>query len=124
MTGEPARGRGYPGTTVAAAALATVVAPVLSLIAALFLLGRERDDTKRRGLRTWAWASGGWIGVQVLAAVVIALVVWNGSSAAKTDTAGPCVGGPKLDADGRTRPDGKTVFPCEISGTATVDLGK
>ena len=119
MTDASAPERGYPGATVAAAALGTLFFP---LIAALFLVGRERDDDKRRSLRTWAWASGGWIGFQILVFAIAAAAIFNGSSATKTDTTGPCVGGPQTDKPATVGADGKAVFPCAISGTATVKV--
>ena len=70
---------GYAGATVAAAALMTFCFPVISLIAALFLLGRERVEAKRRALRTWAWASAGWILLQVVIVVGLLAAVTSGS---------------------------------------------
>ena len=70
----------FPGTTVAAAALATIFFPLLSLIAALCLLGRERGEARRSQLRTWAWAAGAWIGLQVAFFFLILLLFAVGSS--------------------------------------------
>jgi hypothetical protein len=120
---QPARA-GYPGSSVAAAALATVFFPVLSLIAALFLIGRVDDPARRRDLRTWAWASAGWILAQIAVFLLFALAVFSGSSSGSSGVKGPCVGGPDLGQRGIVRPDGSTVLPCAISGTATVTLGK
>ena len=69
---------GYPGTTVAAAALATVAFPLISLIVALFLVGGQPNERKRSQLRMWAWASGGLIVVWVL--LVLGLVGVSGGS--------------------------------------------
>lgn len=117
--GGEARDEDYPGSTVAAAVLATLFFPLLSLIAALFLHGRETNPAKKRSLRTWAIASGGWIVVQLLLAVLAfaAMTTTTGD-----ETSGPCQGGPAIGAAGEERPDGTTVFPCEISGSATVRL--
>jgi hypothetical protein len=120
---SPAR-RGYPGSNVAAAVIATLFFPVLSLIAALVLLGREADDERRRDLRTWAWSSGGWIAVQAIVFVAIAAVLASSSGAAKVDRSGPCVGGPELGKSATVRADGTAVVPCSISGTATITVGK
>jgi hypothetical protein len=66
--GSAAPDTGYNGPAVAAAVLATVFFPLIALIAALLLQGNETDPHKRAQLRTWAWASGGWL---VLGAVVM-----------------------------------------------------
>jgi hypothetical protein len=111
--------RAYPGSTVAAAVLATLFFPVLSLIAALLLMGRERDSLKRADLRRWAWLSGGWIACQVIVFAIVAAVVFS-SASTSVDRSGPCVGGPEPGASAEIRPDGTAVLPCAISGTATI----
>jgi hypothetical protein len=65
---------GYPGAAVAGAALATVFFPFIAVIAALLLQGNESDPRKRAQLRTWAWASGGWLLFGVVVAVVLSLI--------------------------------------------------
>ena len=50
-------GTGYGGASVAGAVLATLFFPLISLIAALLLLGGQTDPRKRSQLRTWAWVS-------------------------------------------------------------------
>jgi len=62
---------GYNGAAVAAAVLGTLFFPLIALIAALILQGNESDPRKKAQLRTWAWASGGWL----LFAAVVALVL-------------------------------------------------
>jgi hypothetical protein len=37
---------------------------------------------------------------------------------------GPCVGGPEVGEDATVCPDGTAVFPCSISGTATITVDK
>jgi hypothetical protein len=69
-----AEGPGYSGAAVAGAALATLCFPFISLIAALLLQGGQSDPRKRSQLRTWAWASGGWLAFGVLVTVLLALV--------------------------------------------------
>ena len=54
-------GDGYSGAAVAGAVLGTFLLPFLALIAALVLQGGQPDPAKRTQLRTWAWASGGWL---------------------------------------------------------------
>jgi hypothetical protein len=119
---EPRRDTGgYPGATVAAAALATLFFPLLSLIAALFLYGAESNPVRRNALRSWALASGAWIVVQLIVAVALFAAVWAGSTS-EVDRSGPCIGGPEIGSVGTPRDDGTTVFPCSISGTATVTV--
>ena len=67
-------GSGYSGASVAGAVLATLFFPFIALIAALLLLGGQTDPRKRSQLRTWAWVSGGWIALDVVVAVFLALV--------------------------------------------------
>lgn len=67
-------GTGYEGVAVAGAVLATVFFPFISLIAALLLQGGQSDPRKRAQLRTWAWASGGWLAFGVVIVVVLSLV--------------------------------------------------
>lgn len=67
-------GAGYPGAAVAGAVLATVFFPFIALIAALLLQGSQTDLQKRAQLRTWAWASGGWLAFGAVLAVLLALV--------------------------------------------------
>jgi hypothetical protein len=110
---------GYPGSTIAAAVLATVFFPLLSLIAALFLHGRETNPVKKSSLRTWAFASAGWMAAQLVLAVVLFAVATSGSG---VDTSGPCQGGPAIGVAGDERPDGTTVFPCEFGGSVTLTL--
>lgn len=65
---------GYSGAPVAGAVLATLCFPFISLIVALLLQGGQTDPRKRSQLRTWAWASAGWLVFGVLVAVLLALV--------------------------------------------------
>ena len=70
-------GAGYPGAAVAGAVLATLCFPLISLIAALLLQGSQTDSRKRSQLRTWAWASGGWLAFGAVVGVLLALVAWH-----------------------------------------------
>jgi hypothetical protein len=119
----PEEGFGYPGTTVAAALLATLFFPVISLIVALLLVGNQQDPTKRRALRTWAWAAGGWLALQALIALILILSIAT-SAGTQTDRSGPCVGGPEIGAAGKDISGNGTKFviPCSISGTTTVKV--
>src|SRR3954447_25211643 len=62
---------GYNGAAVAGAVLATFFFPLIALVAALLLLGGQRNPSKRASLRMWAWVSGGWILLQVVIALVL-----------------------------------------------------
>jgi hypothetical protein len=121
--------RAYPSSTVAAAAVATLFFPVISLIAALFLLGNERDPGKRSMLRTWALAAGGFLALQALF-VVLAFVAWSSGGGSdvgqiqRIDRGGPCVGGPEIAATGTDISGNGTKFrvPCTGGGTTIVDF--
>jgi hypothetical protein len=69
-------GVGYTGASVAGAVLATLFFPFISLIAALLLLGAQTDPAKRSQLRTWAWASGGWLLFGIVVFAVLASVTF------------------------------------------------
>jgi hypothetical protein len=72
--GSAASDSGYNGAAVAGAMLATVFFPIIALIAALILQGNEPDSRKKAQLRTWAWASGGWLVFGTVITVVLASV--------------------------------------------------
>lgn len=65
---------GYPGAAVAGAVLATLCFPFIALIVALLLQGGQTDPRRRAQLRTWAWASAGWLVFGVAVTVLLALV--------------------------------------------------
>ena len=83
MVGEPhgalAEQEGYAGATVAAAALMTLFFPIISLIVALFLLGRERNPSKKSSLRTWAVATAVWLVLWILIGIGLVVAVGSGS---------------------------------------------
>jgi hypothetical protein len=116
--GEPLRQDEYPTSTVIGAALATLFFPLVSLIVALVLMGRQRSERKRAQLKTWAWASAGWIVLQLVMAVVLLAAV--SSSGGPVDRSGPCVGGPKIGADGTSTDGVNFVVPCAGGGTTTM----
>jgi hypothetical protein len=66
---EPER---YTGAEIAGAVLFTLLFPLIGLIAALILLNRESNPTKRSSLRSWAWVSGGLMVLDILVLVVLA----------------------------------------------------
>ena len=63
---------GYSTGAVAAAAIGTVLFPLIAFIAALILRSGQTDPAKRAQLRTWAWISGVWLVVGVVGAVLLA----------------------------------------------------
>ena len=65
---------GYSGGAIAGAVVGTLLFPFISLIVALVLQGGQTDLRKREQLRTWAWASGGWLLFGVVVSVTLALV--------------------------------------------------
>jgi hypothetical protein len=117
--------RAYPSSTLAAAAVATLFFPVISLIAALFLLGNERNPGKRSMLRTWAFAAAGFLVLQALV-VLLAFVTFASGSAGDIgiDRSGPCIGGPEIGATGKDISGNGTKFvvPCAFGGTTTVEF--
>ena len=116
--------RAYPSSTVAAAVVATLFFPVISLIAALFLLGKERDPGKRSMLRTWAFAAAGFLALQALVVFLAFVAFASGSGSSGVDRSGPCVGGPEIGATGKDVSGNGTKFvvPCALGGTTTVEL--
>lgn len=70
---------GYNGPAVAGAVLATLFFPLIALIAALLLMGNENNPQKRSQLRTWAWASGGFMALGVVLVVLTVVAVGSGS---------------------------------------------
>jgi hypothetical protein len=114
-------GTPYDGAAVAGAVLATIFFPFIALIAALLLQGGQTDPRKKSQLRTWAWASSGWMAFGVVL-VVLAVGAWGGSGSSATRS-GPCQGGPVQNAAGRNIPGtDKYVFPCVFGGTETTRL--
>ena len=113
-------GTGYSGAPVAGAVLATLFFPFISLIVALLLQGGQTDPRKKAQLRTWAWASVGWMAFGVV--LVALLFAVGGGSSGTTHDSGMCVGGPKTGATGTQVPGitNEFVEPCAISGSQTI----
>ncbi len=61
-------------------AIATFFFPVISLIAALMLMGGEQSPRKRGQLKTWAWASFAFLALQALFFVTVLIGVAAGGS--------------------------------------------
>jgi hypothetical protein len=112
-------GTPYEGAAVAGAVLATLLFPFISLIDALLLLGGQTDPRKRSQLRTWAWASGGWIALGLIL-VLLAVGAFSRSGSSGVSRSGPCQDGPVEGSTGRQIPGtDKFVFPCVFGGTET-----
>jgi len=67
----PDAGSGYSGAAVAAAAIMTVLFPVIALIVALELRSSQTDARKRSELRNRAWISGGWAALVVVVLLLL-----------------------------------------------------
>lgn len=72
--GSAAPDIGYDSAAVAGAVLATLFFPLIALIAALLLQGGQEDPRRKAQLRTWAWASGGWLILGTVVLTVLASV--------------------------------------------------
>ena len=119
---EAGTGTGYSGAPLAGAALGTLFFPFISLIAALILQGGAQDARKKSQLRTWAWASGGWLIFWFLIVLATAGAI-GGSGSGGVSRSGPCQGGPDMGTPGRNIPGtDKYVFPCAFGGTETTRL--
>jgi hypothetical protein len=114
-------GTPYDGVAVAGAVLATIFFPFIALIAALLLQGGQPAPRKKSQLRTWAWASFGWMAFGVVL-VVLAVGALHGSGSS-VSRSGPCQGGPVQNSTGQNIPGtDKYVFPCAFGGTETTRL--
>jgi hypothetical protein len=65
---------GYGGAAVAGAALGTLISPLIALIVALLLQGGQHNPRKKAQLRTWAWACGSLLVLEVVIAVILVAV--------------------------------------------------
>jgi len=84
--GAPSGDEGYSGPTVAAAVLMRLLFPLVSLIVALFLLGRERNPEKRSSLRARIIATGVWIVAWILIVIGLFAVASSGSEVGPIQT--------------------------------------
>ena len=123
--GQPSNadaGGGYSPGQRAAAVIGTLVAPFLSLIAALVMLSSERSEERRKTLRSWAIFSGAWLATGFILVIFVASAIL-GSMSPPHDRSGPCVGGPILGAPGRDLGGDRFEFDCAISGTTRMYFG-
>lgn len=116
-SGEPVPQDEYPSSAVLGATLATLFFPLISLIVALVLIGQQSSQRKRAQLKTWAWASAGWIAFQLVIGLIVLAAV--SSSGPSLDRTGPCVGGPEPGAEGTSTDGVNFAFPCVDGGTVT-----
>ncbi len=97
--------------------------PLISLIAALLLMGRQTNPLRREVLRRWAILSGGIIAVE-LVIVLVALATIASSFNDGVDHSGPCQGGPEVGAPAVEDENGNAVFPCTFGGSVTVNFSE
>ncbi len=101
--------------------IGSIAFPVVSLIAALMLMGREANPVRREALRRWAVLSGGLIAAQaVIALIFFASIASNFNNGFDRD--GPCVGGPEIGSEAVEDENGNVVFPCSGGGSVTVNF--
>jgi hypothetical protein len=120
-SGHEKESLGYTPAFFVGAGLATLFFAPIALIAALIMLGGEKDPARRATLRSWAWFSAVFTVVPVVLLTVLASHSF-GSSHSGFDRSGPCVGAPT--GEGRNVPGSTThfVMPCEFGGTQTVTI--
>lgn len=61
----------YGSEMVLGATVLTIFAPFIALVAALVMRGSETRPTRRASLKTWAIASGAWLGTGFLIAILV-----------------------------------------------------
>jgi hypothetical protein len=106
------------------AAVLTLFAPFLSLVAALALQSNETNPVRRASLRTWAVTSAVWLGIGLVIAVIGMAAILHSASADQPSDRGPCQGGPQMGADGVPLGHGRYRFPCEFGGSTVVRFGR
>jgi len=118
---SPGQAADYDAGTKAAGVLLTIFLPMIALIAALVLRGSEADPLRRASLRTWAVASGAWLGAGLLAGIIAIATI--ASSVPQISNKGPCVGGPAMGSTGQPVGNGNYRFDCVGGGSTVVHLG-
>ena len=117
---RPTQAGGFSQGMKAGAVVGTIVAPFISLIIALVMLGDEQNPVRKSFLKTWAAVSGGILAVWLL--IVIALFAAVSSAGPHVSDKGPCQGGPVMGAQGEQIGPHRWRFPCEFGGHAVVNL--
>jgi hypothetical protein len=113
----------YPQTTKVIGGVLTIFFPFVTLVAALILRSSERGATRRATLRTWAIASGAWLGVGILIGIIVAVSAASSVAHHTPSTSGPCDGGPDMGSTGVSIGHGNYRFPCSFGGSTVVHLG-
>lgn len=123
MTVTPQVDADYSDSSKLAAGVLTLVAPFISLLAALMMRGSQSNPIRRASLRTWAIASGVWLAFGLVIGIIIIGSLANSSPHHAPTTSGPCDGGPVLGASGVDVGHGNVRFPCTFGGSTVVHLG-
>lgn len=109
-------GTPYPDWAVPAAGFATLVAPFISIVAAAVMLSSEKDEGRRKFLRTWLIVSGAWLAI----GGIIAIALFAGATSASAS----CNGGfDRMDPPTYQSTDGKhwtATYMCFNGGSKTV----
>ena len=109
----------FPGWAGLAAAAAVIVAPFISLIAALAMRSSEQRPSRRSFLKSWAIWSGVWLGT----GFVIVLIAFGALASGSGVLGGGCKGGPDtLTPPSYVSKDSKhwtAIVPCLDGGTKT-----
>jgi hypothetical protein len=113
----------YPPGAKIGAAVFTFFAPFISLVAALALRSSQPGEAKRASLRTWAIASGVWLGIGIVIALIAMASIAHTASTLQPSDKGPCIGGPKMGSDGVAVGHNRYRFPCEFGGSTIVNFG-
>jgi hypothetical protein len=114
----------YPSEYKLAAGLLTIVAPFVSLVAALIMRGSATNPVRRATLRTWAIVSGTWLALGLLIVIIVAESVGSAVSHNRPRTSGPCLGGPDMGSSGVPVGHGNFRFPCADGGSTVVHFGQ
>jgi hypothetical protein len=111
-----------PGAKLGAAAL-TVVAPFISLVAAMMIRSSQPSPIRRATLGAWAIASGVWLALGLVIVIVTFAATANTAAQVRPNPSGPCDGGPEMGTTGTSLGNGNYRFPCEFGGSTVVHLG-
>lgn len=123
LSGVPPGDADYASEYKLAAVLLTVVAPFVSLIAALIMRGSQTNPVRRATLRTWAIVSSAWLAVGLVIVLIVAASIGSAVSHNVPTTSGPCLGGPDTGSSGVSVGHGNFRFPCADGGSTVVHFG-
>jgi hypothetical protein len=114
-------GSDYDSGAKVAGVLLTVFAPMIALMAALLLRNSQADPARRATLRSWAIASGVWLGAGLVIAIIAVASI--ATYRPHVGNKGPCIGGPALGSSGTAIGNGNYRFDCVDGGSTVVHLG-